>query len=92
MIERYSVPGLKLISEFKLEENDDFKYLYGEFLFSEGDNDLVVAYLTGRIFDTVMQNRKNKKTVYFNFFDFKTGIKRATLKRKLTYYKKKRKK
>jgi hypothetical protein len=89
VIERYSVPGLKLISGFKLEDNDDFVDLYGEFLFSEGDNGLVVAYLTGRIFDTVMKNRKNKQTVYFKFFNFKTGIKRATLKRKLTYFKKK---
>lgn len=92
VIERYSVPGLKLVSEFKLEDNDDFENLYGEFLFSEGDNDLVVAYLTGRIFQTVMKKRKNKQTVYFKFFDFKTGIKRAALKRELTYYKKKRKK
>lgn len=91
IIEWYSIPGLKLVSKFKLEENDDFENLYGEFLFSEGDNDLLVAYLTGRIFQTVMKKRKNKQTVYFKFFDFKTGIKRASLKRKLTYYKKKRK-
>jgi hypothetical protein len=46
VIERYSVPGLKLVSKFNLEKNDDFVYLYGEFLFSEGENGLVLSYST----------------------------------------------
>lgn len=95
-IGKYSIPDFKLISSFaikdKIEVNSFNIHFQNIKFLSKCNNYTVIGYVMGNIIQTEMKSKKSKKLITFKFFNFENGNELYKLKRKLTYYKRKRKK
>jgi hypothetical protein len=89
-IRRYSIPDLKLVSSFQIDEKQVINtYSHGLKCFNSYGN-LILCYIIGNKWKTVMDNRKGKQTLAFRFVDLKDNKKLWVLKSKVKYFKRKR--